>query len=151
MFYKFIKILSCFRWEVVTFPVDLHPAQVYKPGQHHGSSENNQVLLFSQEDLVTVNCTVAYLDQCTGKSKCKNSCQTMGASAAKWFEDGCCECIGYNCINYGINESRCSKCSREDDEEEEGVELEDLSDEELAMLERDLEDELYSDDSDNEE
>ena len=74
----------------------------------------------------------------------------MGASAAKWFEDGCCECVGYNCVNYGINESRCSSCSRDDNEEDEGVELEDLSDEELAMLEKDLEDELYSDDDNDE-
>ena len=34
----------------------------------------------------------------------------MGASSYRWFHDGCCECVGQNCVNYGINESRCLKC-----------------------------------------
>lgn len=33
----------------------------------------------------------------------------------RWFHDGCCECVGSKCINYGINESRCSACPEEDD------------------------------------
>lgn len=37
-----------------------------------------------------------------------------------WFHDGCCECVGSTCINYGINESRCVECpeSKDDDLEE---------------------------------
>lgn len=37
-----------------------------------------------------------------------------------WFHDGCCECVGSTCINYGINDSRCMKCpdSKEYDLEE---------------------------------
>ena len=31
----------------------------------------------------------------------------MGAASYRWFNDGCCECIGHHCINYGLNEARC--------------------------------------------
>lgn len=56
--------------------------------------------------IITVNCTVAFLSQCTSWMKCRTSCQSMGASSYRWFHDGCCECVGERCINYGINESR---------------------------------------------
>lgn len=41
-------------------------------------------------------------------------------SINRWFHDGCCECVGSTCINYGINESRCHECpeSKDDDLEE---------------------------------
>lgn len=34
-----------------------------------------------------------------------------------WFHDGCCECVGSTCLNYGVNESRCLSCpeTRDDD------------------------------------
>lgn len=31
---------------------------------------------------------------------------SMGAKSYRWFHDGCCECVGDRCMNYGINESR---------------------------------------------
>lgn len=43
-------------------------------------------------------------------NKCRESCQSMGASSYRWFHDGCCECVGDTCINYGVNESRCLDC-----------------------------------------
>lgn len=71
-------------------------------------------------NIVTVNCTVAFMAQCSSWNKCKASCQSMGASSYRWFHDGCCECIGERCINYGINESRCTHCplDKDDDMEE---------------------------------
>ena len=57
-----------------------------------------------------MNCTVAFMEQCVPWNKCKQVCQSMGASSYRWFHDGCCECIGNTCINYGINESRCLNC-----------------------------------------
>ncbi|KAM8710755.1 hypothetical protein ACLKA7_017391 [Drosophila subpalustris] len=56
------------------------------------------------------NCTVLYLDQCTSWNKCRRTCHKTGAASYRWFHDGCCECIGGFCSNYGINESRCSHC-----------------------------------------
>lgn len=57
---------------------------------------------------IAVNCTVAYMSQCMSWNKCKNACMSMGASSYRWFHDGCCECVGFTCLNYGINESRSS-------------------------------------------
>ncbi|XP_030751462.1 LOW QUALITY PROTEIN: protein twisted gastrulation-like [Sitophilus oryzae] len=53
--------------------------------------------------------------QCMSWTKCKSSCQSMGAESFRWFHDGCCECVGDKCINYGINESRCSNCPVSDE------------------------------------
>jgi len=75
--------------------------------------------------LVTVNCTVAYMGQCMSWNKCKASCTSMGATSYRWFHDGCCECVGNQCINYGINQSRCEDCPLLDEE---------VSDEEMEML-----------------
>ena len=72
----------------------------------------------SKVNIVTVNCTVAYMSQCMPMNKCKNSCHSMGASYFRWFHDGCCECIGRTCINYGIDESRCKTCSLDEDGDE---------------------------------
>ncbi|KAL6419592.1 hypothetical protein ACFW04_011310 [Cataglyphis niger] len=53
-------------------------------------------------NIMTVNCT-----------KCQASCQSMGSTSYRWFHDGCCECVGNTCINYGIKESRCTQCPLE--------------------------------------
>lgn len=45
----------------------------------------------------------------------------MGSTSYRWFLDGCCECVGSNCVNYGLNESKCLECPlphhREEQEE----------------------------------
>jgi len=43
----------------------------------------------------------------------------MGSSSYRWFLDGCCECVGRNCVNYGLNESKCLNCPLKTDREEE--------------------------------
>lgn len=57
-----------------------------------------------------LNCTVLYLDQCTSWNKCRQTCLKTGATSYRWFHDGCCECVGELCMNYGVNESRCRLC-----------------------------------------
>ena len=47
----------------------------------------------------------------------------MGASSYRWFHDGCCECVGENCLNYGINESRCLQCPLKEGSENEESEM----------------------------
>lgn len=69
-------------------------------------------------NVMTVNCTVAFMAQCISWNKCSVSCQSMGATSYRWFHDGCCECIGDTCINYGINESRCMNCPLKKDEDD---------------------------------
>lgn len=89
-------------------------------------------------NVMTVNCTVAFMAQCNSWNKCRASCQSMGATSYRWFHDGCCECIGDTCINYGINESRCIHCplDKEEDElkdqyDDYGQDEDDLADDEI--------------------
>ena len=46
----------------------------------------------------------------------------------RWFHDGCCECVGSTCINYGVNESRCRNCPESKDL---GEEFDDALDEDM--------------------
>ncbi|TMW47327.1 hypothetical protein DOY81_007590 [Sarcophaga bullata] len=66
----------------------------------------------------SVNCTVIYLNTCTNNKKCLQYCESMGSNSYRWFHDGCCECVGANCYNYGINESRCTACPDDDEDDE---------------------------------
>ncbi|XP_055910511.1 protein twisted gastrulation [Eupeodes corollae] len=65
-----------------------------------------------------VNCTVIFLNTCTSNKKCMQYCESMGANSYRWFHDGCCECVGAECINYGINESKCQECPEPSPEED---------------------------------
>ena len=74
---------------------------------------------------------MAYLRQQMSDSKCEKNCGSMGATNYRLFKDGCCECVGHGCVNYGIDESR---CDFEDDSNDQ-LDYENLSDEELRALE----------------
>jgi len=126
------------RWSVVTFPVDIDMTSFMPvdkvPNVAVVDTVSTEILDTVEELLdtghkVTVNCSVAYMSQCMSWNKCKTSCRSMGASSYRWFHDGCCQCVGSQCINYGINQSRCEDCPLldEDDEEE-------ISDEEMEIL-----------------
>lgn len=122
------------RWSIVTFPIDL-PTGAFQPTDKKvvvlDAAKAPQSTL-PEDSIVTVNCTVAYIAQCMSWNKCKASCTSMGASSYRWFHDGCCECVGQQCINYGINQSRCTECPIYDEEEDE------YTDEELeALINRD--------------
>lgn len=101
------------RWTSFTYPahkgvsffkdIKFSTAATYK--EDHG--------MFVEEDFTDINCTVAYMSQCMSWKKCKSSCRSMGAASYRWFHDGCCECVGKHCVNYGINESRCIECPTE--------------------------------------
>jgi len=110
------------RWSVVTFPIDLDMTSFMPPSKAPALGSS------LEESKVTVNCSVAYMAQCMSWNKCKASCRSMGATSYRWFHDGCCECVGNQCINNGINESRCSDCPVLDDIDEE------ITDEEMEML-----------------
>lgn len=63
------------------------------------------------------NCTVAFMSKCMSMKKCKQSCKSMGAAKYRWFHnEGCCQCIGNTCIDYGLNEAMCLDCKDEEDE-----------------------------------
>ncbi|XP_022201068.1 protein twisted gastrulation [Nilaparvata lugens] len=100
------------RWLTFTFPVDFD-INIFRPKFEKEIKYSTN--LAEQEvdpikDIVTLNCSVAFMSQCMSWNKCKASCQSMGAASYRWFHDGCCQCVGDKCINYGINESRCLQC-----------------------------------------
>lgn len=102
------------RWNIETFPLHIeHGQYAYKEMKVRMLSAEQEVVP-TKHHVISLNCTVAFWSQCMSWTKCKNNCQSMGASSYRWFHDGCCECIGQYCINYGINESRCSACSRDE-------------------------------------
>ncbi|KAF2901673.1 hypothetical protein ILUMI_04516 [Ignelater luminosus] len=104
------------RWTSFTYSIDLD-ATIFAPKKEiklHMQSVEQEVAPI-KPNVTTLNCTVAFMSQCMSWPKCRSSCQSMGASSYRWFHDGCCECVGDTCINYGINESRCRKCSLKDE------------------------------------
>ncbi|XP_071515434.1 twisted gastrulation protein homolog 1-A-like [Panulirus ornatus] len=117
------------RWTSMAFPIDVALSDIdtttldkskYKLVAHPQDT--------AQIEQVTMNCTVMYWSQCISGSKCKSTCISTGAAAYRWFFDGCCECVGSYCINYGVNESRCIQCPMVEEEEYDEV----LTDQYLA-------------------
>jgi len=103
------------RWTSFTFPVDFNILSAPKSDIKLKLQSIEQEVVPIKPNITTLNCSVAYMSICMSWEKCKHNCQSMGASSMRWFHDGCCECVGNYCINYGINESRCLKCSRNDE------------------------------------
>ncbi|KAI1285223.1 Protein twisted gastrulation [Halotydeus destructor] len=103
------------RWTSFTFPVQVsfvtssgHDKEIKFDSGTKVTFKGDGV---DQEEDIQANCTVAYMSQCMSWNKCRSSCRSMGASSYRWFHDGCCQCVGANCVNYGINESRCLECT----------------------------------------
>lgn len=62
-------------------------------------------------NVVPINCTVVFMNDCMSYNKCKKYCSKIGSGSFRWFHDTCCECISPECIiDIGINWSRCSYC-----------------------------------------
>jgi hypothetical protein len=120
-----------FRWNKITFEEEF--VLVSRPADASAA-----VVPESQR-----NCTVAFLKSDMGDTKCEKTCDSMGASRYRWFDSGCCECVGHSCVSYGVNEAKCSgpAFSDLDSDASNGVEQDsdinylELSDEELRRLE----------------
>ncbi|XP_065226820.1 twisted gastrulation protein homolog 1-B-like [Planococcus citri] len=100
------------RWYSLTFPIDMNPV-AYRPEIKKDPAtmmQTNEQEVDPTKDIVTFNCSVAFMASCMPWNKCRASCQSMGANSYRWFHDGCCECIGEKCPDYGINESKCAQC-----------------------------------------
>lgn len=133
------------RWTSFTYAIDLD-ATLFAPKKEmklHMQSVEQEVAPV-KPNITSLNCTVAFMSQCMSWTKCRSSCQSMGASSYRWFHDGCCECVGDTCINYGINDSRCRKCSLKDEVTDDYA----LSDEDLDYGEdMDMEEEEANDEN----
>ncbi|KAJ8969498.1 hypothetical protein NQ314_001723 [Rhamnusium bicolor] len=107
------------RWNSTLFPVDIDISQYEAKKDFKLHMQGAEQDVVPKQNIITFNCTVAFWSQCMSWTKCKSSCQSMGATSYRWFHDGCCECIGQNCINFGIDESRCKECPLKDEMSEE--------------------------------
>ncbi|KAH8387581.1 hypothetical protein KR093_008061 [Drosophila rubida] len=109
-------------WDAFTFQVDWSRGKpTLEKDEKYYLKYNDKNLddgAEERDNLLTVNCTVIYWDHCVSMNKCRQSCQTTGASSYRWFHDGCCECVGSTCINYGVNESRCRRCPESKDSDD---------------------------------
>uniref|UniRef100_A0A1A9W651 Protein twisted gastrulation n=1 Tax=Glossina brevipalpis TaxID=37001 RepID=A0A1A9W651_9MUSC len=80
------------------------------------------------EDWTTINipvnagnhsdCIMIFANKCYDHRKCLEFCSSLGSDSYRWFLDGCCECVGINCFNYGLSENHCSNCPPKDDIED---------------------------------
>lgn len=122
------------KWTIFTFPIDyetdLAGPKLAKDVKYYLKSNEQELdaTIKERENIITKNCTVLYVSQCLSVNKCREHCVNMGASASRWFHDGCCECVGSACINYGINESRCSQCP---EPKEEDYDLDEIPEDDL--------------------
>lgn len=55
-------------------------------------------------------CKVAFFDKCLARESCITSCSAMGAHRYRWFRNGCCQCVGKSCNDYGELQSLCKSC-----------------------------------------
>lgn len=98
------------RWSVDRYPDSLllkHPEQGQFEVAHRVVGPNS-TMISHDTNLDKRNCTVAFINRHLSMAKCKRSCITMGASFFRWFQDGCCECVGKYCFYYGLNKPKCS-------------------------------------------
>ena len=104
-------------WKTLTYPVDDRDTLSESTTEH-------------------LNCTVAFWQSEMADMKCQKSCVSMGAAGYRWFTDGCCQCIGHDCINYGLNEARCGfSIALMTQSSSATLDYETLSDQELEYLE----------------
>ncbi|XP_054164791.1 twisted gastrulation protein homolog 1-like [Oppia nitens] len=96
------------RWTSYSMPLKVVIMEPMTPQKSNTNTDGSDGIDVEKD--VAVNCTVAYMSQCMSWNKCKSSCTSMGSASYRWFHDGCCQCVGTYCINYGINESKCLQC-----------------------------------------
>ena len=73
-------------------------------------SVNNILLFISGTSSHRHQCKVAFYNTCISKEDCISSCSSMGASKYRWFRNGCCQCIGSRCHDYGELNPLCKEC-----------------------------------------
>ncbi|XP_044766605.1 twisted gastrulation protein homolog 1-A-like [Coccinella septempunctata] len=99
-------------WTSETFQIQYHVNHKESPKMSSFPMDNDMNEILRNEEM---ECTVVFLKNCTSVSKCEKICASMGASGFRWFHDGCCECVGEKCFNFGLKESKCRFCSYGDE------------------------------------
>ncbi|OTF82922.1 twisted gastrulation-like protein, partial [Euroglyphus maynei] len=86
------------RWKTISYSLILPIEEKNLSKEDENSSE------------LEMKCTVAYMAQCLSMNKCRSSCASMGSTTFRWFHDGCCECVGQYCNEFGLDKSNCTAC-----------------------------------------
>ncbi|KPM10190.1 twisted gastrulation-like protein [Sarcoptes scabiei] len=89
------------RWKTISYSLKL-------PFLDDDVEENRNRM--EGESHLEMDCTVAYLAQCISLNKCRTSCASMGSTTYRWFHDGCCQCVGKTCNEFGLEQSNCTAC-----------------------------------------
>lgn len=98
------------RWTVITMDQGhkiKHPTDKQDLTFAHRQIDENNTILSHNEKYNKLTCRVAFINKQLSMTKCKAYCHSMGASAFRWFHEGCCQCVGKYCLNYGFDEPKC--------------------------------------------
>lgn len=98
------------RWRVMKINAGLymtHPkmGQVEYAFRKAVGSNSNEIS--HDPELDKLECQVAFINRYLSLTRCKKTCTHMGAHYFRWFHDGCCECVGRYCLNFGLAEPKC--------------------------------------------
>lgn len=97
-------------WTVYRYPALESLMQLHQQQQKMMSAPLSEAAIASMS-AQALNCTVAYVNQCTSLRGCKEMCKSMGAAKLRWFhEHGCCQCVDSGCYDYGRSWPLCSRC-----------------------------------------
>ncbi|XP_058876544.1 twisted gastrulation protein homolog 1-like [Acipenser ruthenus] len=97
-------------WTVQSVPLsqELH---------HHRNQHQTHVLLGANRDPVALaptnasaECSVLFFHDCLSLRGCLRGCESVGAPRSRWFHSGCCQCIGPDCLAYGVPHPACKSC-----------------------------------------
>uniref|UniRef100_H2Y5W7 Uncharacterized protein n=1 Tax=Ciona savignyi TaxID=51511 RepID=H2Y5W7_CIOSA len=101
------------RCSIVRFPVSqelaAHGSRELYHRRHHGKPPEvaQDIEHTATKDPI---CVVMYFDECMSLNDCRMNCESTGSTSYRWFHNGCCECVGPDCLNHGHMEAKCSNC-----------------------------------------
>uniref|UniRef100_H2Y5W6 Tsg C-terminal domain-containing protein n=1 Tax=Ciona savignyi TaxID=51511 RepID=H2Y5W6_CIOSA len=112
------------RCSIVRFPVSqelaAHGSRELYHRRHHDRAHGDEGSYWDGVDAVLRRdydvdirgaiCVVMYFDECMSLNDCRMNCESTGSTSYRWFHNGCCECVGPDCLNHGHMEAKCSNC-----------------------------------------
>lgn len=73
----------------------------------HRAVDDMDTIISHDVNLEKQKCITAFINKHLHLDQCRRYCTSLGSSYFRWFHDGCCECVGKYCLNYGIDEPKC--------------------------------------------
>nr|AVK72344.1 twisted gastrulation protein [Meara stichopi] len=105
---------NSYAWKSFSYPIYSNPKVTSYPEEMLEPNIKNHYLSKSTFTTKIGECTVIYFDKCRSMSECKDTCVSVGSAAYRMFHNGCCECVGNMCEEYGMpygkNALHCRDC-----------------------------------------